>query len=68
MSRTTLDHFSTLEDARQAWKVVYPLSKILLIVLCGTMAGADDFADIERWVRDKLPFSRRFPPFARGVA
>ena len=44
-----LDHFSALEDPRQSWKVVYPLPEILLIVLCATMAGAEDFVEIERW-------------------
>jgi hypothetical protein len=68
MTRSTLlDHFSALEDPRQAWKVVYPLSEILLIVPCGIMAGAEDFADIERWAMHKLAFLRRFLPFVRGV-
>ena len=49
-----LDHFSALKDPRQAWKVVYPLQEVLLIVLCGTMAGAEDFADIERWARAEI--------------
>lgn len=43
-----LDQFSALEDPRQAWKVVYPLPEVLLCVLCATMAGADDFVEIER--------------------
>jgi len=64
---TLLDHFSALKDPRQAWKVIYPLPEILLIVLCGTMAGAEDFADIERWAKRKLNFLRRFLPFERGV-
>jgi predicted transposase YbfD/YdcC len=68
MTKTALlDHFSALSDPRQAWKVVYPLQEILLIVLCGTMAGAEDFADIERWAKRKLDFLKRFLPFARGV-
>src|SRR5436190_15490362 len=62
-----LDHFSALEDPRQAWKVTYPLPEILLIVLCATLAGADDFAECERWARRKLDFLRRFLPFADGV-
>jgi predicted transposase YbfD/YdcC len=62
-----LDHFSALEDPRQAWKVVYPLPEVLLIVLCGTMAGAEDFAEIERRGRRKLAFLRRMLPFSRGV-
>ena len=38
-----LEHFSALEDPRQRWKVIYPLPEVLLLVLCGTMAGAEDF-------------------------
>ncbi len=43
ISANILDHFSAIEDPRQSWKTVYPLPEILLIVLCGVMAGADDF-------------------------
>lgn len=67
MARSLLDHFSTLSDPRQAGKVLYPLQEILLLVLCGTMAGAEDFVEIERWGRRKLDFLRRLAPFARGV-
>ncbi len=68
MTRSTLlDHFSGLQYPRQAWKVVYPLSEILLIVLCGTMAGAEVFADIERWAKRKLDFLKRFVPLSHGV-
>jgi predicted transposase YbfD/YdcC len=62
-----LDHFSALEDPRQAWKVLYPLSEILLVILCGTMAGAEDFVEIERWANKKLAFLRRLQPFAKGI-
>jgi len=66
-SPSLLDHFSALDDPRQAWKVVYPLPEVLLVVLCGTMAGAEDFVEIERWARRKLDFLRRMLPFRRGV-
>ena len=36
-----LDCYSVLEDPRQRTKVIYPLPEILLLVLCGVMAGAD---------------------------
>lgn len=62
-----LDKFSALEDPRQSWKVVYPLPEILLAVLCATMAGADDFVEIERWANRKLDFLRRFLPFENGI-
>lgn len=68
MSKTPLlDHFSALDAPRQAGKVVYPLPEILLLILCGVMAGADDFVEIERWGNRKLEFLRRLRPFARGV-
>ena len=62
-----LDHFSALEDPRQSWKTVYPLPEILLIVLCGVMAGADDFVEIARWAERKIAFLRRFLPFREGI-
>lgn len=65
---TFIDHFSALEDPRQAWKVVYPLPEVLLLVLCATLAGAEDFVEIARWGRRKLGFLRRLLPFERGIA
>jgi predicted transposase YbfD/YdcC len=68
MSATNiLDHFSTLEDPRQHWKVLYPLPEVLLVVLCAVMAGADDFVEIERWGRRKLDYLRQLLPFKDGI-
>ena len=65
--KALLDHFSALEDPRQAWKVTYRLPEILLIVLCATMAGAQDFVECQRWAARKLDFLRRLLPFADGI-
>jgi len=62
-----LDHFSALKDPRQAWKVAYPFPEILLLTLCGTLAGMDDFVEICAWGKLRLPFLRRFLPFERGI-
>jgi predicted transposase YbfD/YdcC len=62
-----LEHFSALKDPRQEWKVIYPLPEILLVVLCATLAGAEDFVECHRWACLQLPFLRRFLAFARGV-
>ena len=64
---TLLDHFSVLDDPRQGWKVIYPLAEVLMTVLCATMAGAEDFVEVERWAKRKLDFLRRFLPFAAGI-
>ncbi|MBP7003724.1 MAG: transposase family protein [Amaricoccus sp.] len=38
-----------MEDPRRAWKVVYPLPEILLVVLCAALGGAEEFVEIARW-------------------
>ena len=62
-----IDHFSALEDPRQACKVVYPLDEILLLVLCAVLSGADDFVEIADWGRMRLALLRRFLPFEAGI-
>ena len=62
-----LDHFSALEDPRQAWKVVYPLPEIMLLILAATIAGADDFVEIEEWGNERLDFLRTFLPYEHGI-
>ena len=62
-----LDHFSALEDPRQVAKVLSPLPEIMLVVLCATLAGAEDFVEIGQWGDMKIDFLRRMLPFARGI-
>ena len=50
-----LDHFSALEDPRQRAKVLYPLPEILLLLLCATLAGADDVVEIALWATSTSP-------------
>lgn len=65
-----LDHFSALRDPRQPGKVVYPLPEIMLLVLCATLAGAEDFVEdfveVRHWGHKKLPFLRTMLPYGRG--
>lgn len=65
--RSALDHFSVLDDPRESWRVLYPLPEILLLVLCATMSGMEDFTEIELWGGQRLDFLRRFLPFERGI-
>jgi len=39
-------HFSAITDDREPWRIVYPLAEVLLLVVCATIAGCDDFDDI----------------------
>lgn len=62
-----LDHFSALDDPRQPGKVLYPLAEVMLLVLCATLSGAEDFVEIRFWGREKLSFLRTMLPFKRGI-
>ena len=62
-----LHHFAALKDPRQRVKVVYPLPEILLLVLCATIVGAEDFVEITHWGETHMDFLRRFLPYKDGV-
>src|SRR6202050_1281006 len=66
-SASVLDHFSALSDPRQRWRVLYPLPEILLLVLCATLSGMEDFVEIRLWGQQRLDFLRRFLPYERGL-
>src|SRR5215468_3495075 len=66
-SPSILDHFSALSDPRQRWRVLYPLPEILLLVLCATLSGMEDFVEIELWGEQRLDFLQRFLPYERGI-
>jgi predicted transposase YbfD/YdcC len=62
-----LDQFSALDDPRQAGKVLYPLPEIILLLLCATLAGADDFVEMTLWGERNLGFLRRLCPYQHGI-
>ena len=44
-----------------------PLPEIMLVVLCATLAGAEDFVEMRQWGDTKINVLRRMLPFARGI-
>ena len=62
-----LTQFAALDDPRQTGKVMFPIEEILLVVLCGTLAGAEDFVEMRRWAVVHEAFLRQFLPFVRGI-
>lgn len=55
------EYFEDMRDPRQASKVRYPLLEIIIIVICGVIAGCDEWEDIadfarvkESWYRESL--------------
>lgn len=62
-----LKHFSELDDDREAWRVLYPIEEVLLLVTCATIASCDDFEDIVEWGEQHLDVLRRFCEFHHGI-
>jgi predicted transposase YbfD/YdcC len=62
-----LGYFEGLPDGRQAGKVRYPLSEVLLLCLLAVLSGAETFTDIANFGNRKVAFLRRFRPFASGT-
>ena len=62
-----LKHFSELKDDREAWRVLYPIKEVLLLVVCATIASCDDFDDIVEWGEQHLDFLRGFAEFYHGI-
>jgi predicted transposase YbfD/YdcC len=62
-----LYHFDALEDPRIDRKKLYPLPEILLVVLCGSICGAQSWRDFVTFGEEKLDYLRRFLPFQNGI-
>lgn len=46
---------------------MFPIEEILLVVLCGTLARAEDLVEMRRWAVVHGAFLRKFLPFVRGI-
>ena len=62
-----LGYFKDLPDPRQSTKVLYPLDEMLLLCLCGVIAGAESFSGIVDYGEEKLDFLRTLLPFKSGI-
>jgi predicted transposase YbfD/YdcC len=62
-----LKEFSQLDDAREPWRVMFPLAEVLLLLTCATIADCDDFDDIVAWGEHHLGLLRRFSEFYHGI-
>ena len=65
--KTLLEHFSTIEDPREPWRVAHPLPEVLFLVVCGTICDCDDYDGIAEWGEAHLDFLRRYLPYHHGV-
>ena len=68
--KSRLRAFSTISPpskTRASRRIAHPLSEVLLLVVCGTIADCDDYDAIADWGEAHLAFLRRFLPYHHGV-
>lgn len=65
--KALLEHFSTIEDPREPWRVAHPLPEVLFLVVCGTICDCDDYDSIADWGAAHLDFLRRYLAYDHGV-
>ncbi len=56
-----------IRDPRQARKVDHDLVELLVVAVCGVLAGADDFVEIEQWAKEKCDWFRRTLRLEHGI-
>lgn len=59
--------FETLTDPRIERTRRHELFDLLVVALCGTIAGGDTWADIERFGKERLAWLRTFLPLVNGI-
>ena len=59
--------FEDLTDPRIERTRVHDLIELVVVALCGTIAGADSWADIERFGNDRLSWLRTFLRLEGGI-
>lgn len=64
---TFIEHFSELSDPRSSVNQQYDLLDIVFLSVCGILAGAEGWRDIERFGQSKLSWLRRFRPMTNGI-
>jgi DDE_Tnp_1-associated len=65
--RSLVAAFAAPSDPRQVTKALYPLPESVLLLLCATLAGADDLVEIEVWGEQNLALPHRLLPYAHGI-
>lgn len=69
LSPTRIDQFfATLPDPRKRRsRIKHPLINLVVIALCGTIAGADNWEEIVQFAEDRSDWLKRFLDLSNGI-
>jgi len=60
--------FSVITDPRVVKRSTHDLVEMMVVAVCATLCGADNFVDIELWANERLDWLRRFMKLEHGIA
>lgn len=60
--------FSVITDPRVVNRSTHDLVEMLVVAVCASLCGADNFVDIELWAEERLDWLRRFMKLEHGIA
>jgi hypothetical protein len=60
LSESFVKHFETIDDPRRQAGLRHPLIEVLFIAICAVIAGADDWAAIERFGHARRSWFSRY--------
>jgi hypothetical protein len=61
-------HFRDVSDPRLDRKKLHSLFEMIVVALCGTICGAQGWADIERFGNSRIDWFRKFLVLENGIA
>lgn len=67
LNQSFIHHFADLPDPRTGRNCLHALSDLLFLVVCATLAGADDAVAIATFGRERLDWLRQHAPFDHGI-
>ena len=62
-----LSQLSIISDPRQAWKIEYKLTDILLLTITAVIGGAEGWEEIEDFGTDHLDWLKKYGDFSNGI-
>ncbi|WP_133408585.1 ISAs1 family transposase [Parashewanella tropica] len=62
-----IQQLSTIRDPRQDWKIDHKLTDILLLTICGVIAGAEGWEEVEDFGHERLDWLQNYGDFDNGI-
>lgn len=62
-----IEYFKALPDPRVKRRQLHDFQDVVMLVLCGVIAGCDEWTSIEEYAKTKINFLKTFLPLKNGI-